>query len=113
MAMGPGMRPLLALFLLIPACGGQIILGAPDSGEVPVTSVVGAGENAGDGGSSASNGGSSDSNFPVCPGQEPKAGYTCTTPNQGCAYVNLQQKTCESWTCSANHVWVSSTPAGC
>ncbi|MGO8999911.1 MAG: hypothetical protein ACLQVI_41825 [Polyangiaceae bacterium] len=100
----------LAALAMVTGCGGQIILAAPDSGAVPVTSVTGTSEDAGtDGAPGTSNG----QPFPECPGTQPQAGYTCTTPNQGCAYVNVQTGACVSWTCDSTGHWVSSTPAGC
>jgi hypothetical protein len=106
-----------AAAVALSGCGGQIIMGTGDAGAEPVTSVVGSSpgsEDAGtDGAYTGSNPGNPGGAFPECPGQQPEAGETCTTPNQGCAYVNIQNGSCVSWTCSASGAWYSSTPAGC
>jgi hypothetical protein len=107
----------LATLAAAGGCGGQIIMGASDGGAEPVTSVTGSGSSgedaSTDGAPSTGSTGTSPGGFPECPGQQPKAGYTCTTPNQGCVYKDLTAKTCVSWTCTSGHVWVNSTPAGC
>ncbi len=115
-----GFLALACLAVGLAACGGQIIVNPGDGGLVPVTSVVSGGQgssSSGDAGaaSSGENGssGGSGTDFPECPATQPEPGFTCTTPNQGCAYVDLQAGTCASWTCSKDHVWVVSTPAGC
>jgi hypothetical protein len=119
----------LALLLTAPACGGHIILGAPDSG-VPANTNVCASDNDCVGGEPGScqagrcttpgeDGGSVSSSpppngpFPECPGTKPETGSACSTPNQGCAYVDITAGTCESWTCDSKGEWESSTPAGC
>ncbi len=124
-------RLLLILLLALPGCGGQIILGLPDAGpsegsgqngspcatdkdcagDEPGACVRGqcATQSAEDAGLPTPANGP----FPVCPGAKPRTGSSCPTPNQGCAYVDVTEGTCESWTCSDGYVWESSTPAGC
>jgi hypothetical protein len=98
--------PLLALS----ACGGHIIEEAADGDTVPVTSVASTSDAGDDGGTGT---GGTGGPFPVCPGAQPMPGMTCTTPNRGCAYVNLGTGTCVSFTCNSSGEWVTSTPAGC
>jgi hypothetical protein len=102
---------ILASLATLSGCGGQIIASAEDGSAVPVTSV--APPSSSEDGGTGTGTGSSSNPFPECPGQQPKAGYACTTPNQGCAYVDITTKACQSWTCGSNHEWYSSTPAGC
>lgn len=98
--------------LALSACGGHIIEEAADGGTVPVTSVVSTSDDAAaDGG--AGTGAGTGGPFPVCPGAQPTPGMTCTTPNRGCAYVNVRTGTCVSFTCNSSGEWVTSTPAGC
>jgi hypothetical protein len=103
----------VALSLLaLSACGGHIIEEAPDGDTVPVTSVVSTSDEGGaDGGTGTGTG--TGAPFPVCPGTQPTPGMACTTPNRGCAYVDLRSGTCVSFTCSPSGEWVTSTPAGC
>ena len=97
-----------AAVTLAAACGGHIILDAPDSGHPSKSS------SSDDGGDSASPPGDpGQTPFPVCPEIAPETGSACPTPNQGCVYDDLQAMTCASWTCDADMHWVLSTPAGC
>ena len=104
-------RFLLACLLFsLPACGGHVILAAADSGEP--SSGNGSSPSSDDGGAGEPSS-PPGSPFPVCPGSQPKAGWSCPNANQGCAYVDLQAGTCVSWTCNSAHQWEPSTPAGC
>jgi hypothetical protein len=111
---------LFAAFFLFaaPACGGRVILAAADSG--PGSGNEDPSDDGGLGDPSPSQPGSPGkpspppgSPFPICPGTQPKPGWACPTPNQGCAYVNVQEHTCASVTCGENYEWAVSTPAGC
>src|SRR5208282_1157732 len=62
---------------------------------------------------SSSGGTSSGSAFPICPNVAPKAGWSCPTPNQGCAFVDYDTGACVSFVCDSGGHWASSTPAGC
>jgi hypothetical protein len=111
------LKLLLGLSLLaIPACGGHLYYGLQDGGESSSSSSSNTPSSNEDGGTSSSNPAPSPSTgspFPVCPGSAPLTGSACLNQNQGCAYVNVDEGTCASWTCSSSNVWVSSTPEGC
>jgi hypothetical protein len=105
-----------AVALAATACGGRAISATTDGGN---------GTQPGENNNNPSDDGGPDdpsqepgstkpgSPFPICPGSEPKPGWSCPTPHQGCVYVNVQKNTCSSLTCDENHRWQVSTPAGC
>ena len=108
------LKLLLALpFLAIPGCGGHLYYGFQDAGESSSTNTPSSNEDGGTNSSTPAPSGSTGSPFPICPGSAPLTGSACLNQNQGCAYVNVDDGTCASWTCSSSNVWVSSTPAGC
>ncbi len=94
----------LAIALGAMACGGHIILDAPDGAAMPNSS-------ADDGGDSAAP--NTGILFPLCPASAPETGTACQNANQGCVYDNVKENTCASWTCDENLIWELSTPAGC
>lgn len=101
---------LCLLPIALGACGGHVILGAGDGG---ASSGNGGGNPPGASDDAGAGQPPPGTPFPVCPGTPPKTGWSCPTPNQGCAYVDVQAGTCESWTCNKSYEWQSSTPAGC
>jgi hypothetical protein len=115
----PPLSPLL-LFTAVAAlatvaCGGRTLEGPSGSGQGTTGSNDPPGDDqdaASSESSSSSGGGKTGTPFPVCPNPAPDVGWSCSTPNQGCAYVDYETGACVSFVCSNGH-WVSSTPAGC
>ena len=118
----PLLRLLLPLLsaLVVLACGGRTLEGPSGSGgsssgtgnDSSSNDQDAASEQSASGGSSGSSGGKTGTPFPVCPNPAPDVGWSCSTPNQGCAYVDYDTGTCISFVCESGH-WISSTPAGC
>jgi hypothetical protein len=113
-------RALAFLALSLAACGGRTLempTAGADGGAAAATGSDSAGSEDGGASSTGSSGsggsGSGNGYFPVCPNNAPQAGWSCETPNQGCAYVVLPSNDCVSFTCDASGHWVNSTPAGC
>ncbi len=119
-------RLLAALAVLAAfACGGRTLEGPsesePSESENASSSGTGNDSSGNDqdaastqssGGGGGSSGGKTGTPFPVCPNPAPDVGWSCNTPNQGCAYVDYTTGACISFVCENGH-WVSSTPAGC
>ncbi len=108
--------PLLAVVATF-ACGGRTLEGPSESvqgssGGTGNDSPAGDQDAASTQSASGSSGGKTGTPFPVCPNPAPDVGWSCSTPNQGCAYVDYDTGACVSFVCESGH-WISSTPAGC
>lgn len=94
---------LFSFWTLSTACGGQVIYPPTDDG--------GGGSSSGSSSSTAADSGGDGGTdfFPVCPPDPPTPGTTCTTPHQGCRYVQIGGG-CEAYACDGT--W-RNAPEGC
>jgi hypothetical protein len=107
------LSPLLLVAVLATfACGGRTLEVPSESGQGPTGNTGSDQDAASSESASGSSGGKTGTPFPVCPNPAPDVGWSCSTPNQGCAYVDYETGACVSFVCSNGH-WISSTPAGC